>query len=109
MTDNDKQIEEDLKNVGERLALLLASADMPDDVKDAWAALIPEMSLEQIDRFAKALESNIAVQGSEEMKQFAGSIETIKQKSAEAQKASQDKAMASFDEIEQALDQGGQE
>ena len=61
MTNLSPDVEDQLKNIGERLALLLASANVPDEVKEAWAALIPDMSLEQIDRLAKALEGYLSV------------------------------------------------
>ena len=109
MPENQENIEEELKNVGERLALLLAAANMPDDVKQAWAALVPKMSLEQIDRFAKALEQQMVSQGSEEITQLADSIEAIKRKRAEAQKVSNDQAQAALNEIERAIDEAEQQ
>ncbi len=40
-----------------KLAVLLDNSTMPNDVKDAWIALLPEMTLEQIDEFLNILEA----------------------------------------------------
>lgn len=40
-----------------KLAVLLHNSTMPEDVKEAWIALLPEMTLEQIDRLLNILES----------------------------------------------------
>ncbi len=40
------------------LALLKVSA-MPQDVKDSWMALLPEMTVEQVNRFIKLLEKEL--------------------------------------------------
>ncbi len=42
---------------GARLAILLGSSDMSDELKQSWAALVPYMTVEELDRFASLLES----------------------------------------------------
>jgi hypothetical protein len=39
-----------------KLAILLHSSTMPTEVKEAWLALLPEMSLKQISEFLDILE-----------------------------------------------------
>ncbi|MBT4277615.1 hypothetical protein HOD96_02605 [Candidatus Falkowbacteria bacterium] len=41
-----------------KLAILLYDSNIPEDVKDSWIAMLPEMSLEQIDKLLEALEEN---------------------------------------------------
>lgn len=96
-------VEDQLKQIGQRLALLLASANLPDDVKDAWAALIPEMSLEQIDRLAKALEGYL---NPDEQAQLAALAEQAKQaneKFAQEKQQAEVQAQRELDEIESML------
>ncbi len=57
---NEVDLEASFKDLGKRLALLLESANLPDEVKDAWAALLPQMSLEQIGELAVLLEGNLS-------------------------------------------------
>lgn len=59
MTDSQDHLDQSFEDVGKRLAVLLAVADISDEEKEAWTALVPSMSLEQLDRFARALEANI--------------------------------------------------
>ena len=40
-----------------KLGALLADSTMPDEVKEAWVALLPHMTLEQIDVLAGILEA----------------------------------------------------
>lgn len=96
-------VEDQLKNVGKRLALLLASANLPDEVKEAWAALIPEMSLEQIDRLTKALEGYL---NPDEQAQLVALSEQAKQaqtKFLEQKRATEAQAQKELDEIEAML------
>lgn len=48
---------ENLKIQAKKLALLLANSTMPEDIKEAWAVLIPEMTLEQIAKLLNILEA----------------------------------------------------
>jgi folylpolyglutamate synthase/dihydropteroate synthase len=42
------------------LAQMLAASSMPEEQKAAWAALIPEMRLDQLSRFAVVLDGAVA-------------------------------------------------
>lgn len=42
---------------GRKLGALLASSKMPQDIKDAWVAILPEMTLPQIEIFSNILEA----------------------------------------------------
>jgi hypothetical protein len=42
--------------LGRRLGLLLATAQLPDEQKEAWVALIPSMTPQQMADLAEALE-----------------------------------------------------
>lgn len=54
-----EQVKVEAVELGRRLGLLLAAAEMPAEQKEAWAALIPEMNAQQMTDFAKALEARI--------------------------------------------------
>jgi hypothetical protein len=72
--DASQTSDQDLKNFGKRLALLLAAADMPADVKEAMAAMIPEMSLEQMDRLSQLLEKQVATVPPSELEDFRAAV-----------------------------------
>ena len=59
MTNDKKQLEEEMKVIGQRLALLLEVADIPEDQKAAWEMLLPEMSVEQIFKLIEYLELKV--------------------------------------------------
>lgn len=102
---NPQDIEQEAKQLGERLALLLAAADMPDDVKAGFVAMMPEMTPEQLDRLMKVLEANVHDTAMGQNKELG---ETIKKAQAEyeaSQAAAQAKAMSALDEIEASLKQ----
>lgn len=95
--------DQQLKKLGEHLALLLASTNLPDDVKDAWATLVPEMSVEQLDRLAKILAGHL---NSAMQVEFADLTKQLEQaKTIHAQQAAQAQATAQkeLDEIEAML------
>lgn len=54
---NGKQIIENLEIQAKKLAVLLHNSNMPDDVKESWLAMLPEMSLKQMDRLLNILEA----------------------------------------------------
>jgi len=49
-------LQEELTAYGKRLALLLAASPLPEEIQLAWAELIPEMDLEQMDELSRQLE-----------------------------------------------------
>lgn len=42
---------------GQKLGVLLAASNFPDDAKEAFTNILPELSLDQIDKFLEMLES----------------------------------------------------
>ncbi|MDO8524816.1 MAG: hypothetical protein Q7R99_04295 [bacterium] len=41
----------------QKLGLLLANSTMPEDIKESWLAILPEMSIEQIQQLLDILEA----------------------------------------------------
>ncbi len=54
--DERTQAELDVRKLGQRLGLLLATARLPQEQKDAWLGLVPSMTPAQLDQLAAALE-----------------------------------------------------
>lgn len=55
--DEQNDILESLKMQARKLAILLQNSNMPDDIKESWVAMLPHMSLEQIERLLNVLEA----------------------------------------------------
>ena len=53
-----------------KLGVLLATADMPDEQKDAWASLVPSMTLRQIDDLTDILEADYANNATEKIDDY---------------------------------------
>ena len=49
----------DARSYGARLAQLLASSGLPEPVQDAWAALVPSMTLPQLQHFEVLLRAHM--------------------------------------------------
>lgn len=66
--DIEQMTGEDIKNIlrakGQKLGLLLAGSNLPDDVKEAIATVLPELSLAQIDALLQTLETQYLLQKS---------------------------------------------
>ena len=75
-----------MKALGARLAVLLTVADIPDDQKQAWAAIIPEMSFEQLDKLAAILAAKLPDEATEEFEAFQIQLQEL-QKGHEAEVA----------------------
>ncbi len=103
MTEDLTTIEKEAKEIGEQLAYMLAAADLPDDVKSAWLALIPHMELEQIDELMKALARYTVAPANEAFADTAKKLEAIQAAHATQIASAQEKANASFDEIEKLI------
>ncbi|MCH7883447.1 hypothetical protein IIA95_03465 [Patescibacteria group bacterium] len=56
-TPNEKELAQNLELNAKKLAILLYNSTMPSDIKDAWIALLPKMSTEQIDQLFNILEA----------------------------------------------------
>jgi len=101
----EENIEEELKDLGKRLAYLLAAADLPQEVKDSWAVLIPEMSLEQIDKLMVVLERYVNSGLAKEFASFKEDVLKIQKNYQDKVQQSEDVAMNQLDELEKTLDE----
>lgn len=52
-------LQQEARSLAISLAKLLAASAMPEEQKAAWAALIPEMRLDQLSRFAAVLDASV--------------------------------------------------
>lgn len=95
--------EQEAKQLGERLGLLLAASDLPQDVKEGFIAMLPEMTPEQIDRLMKTLEAQISDTQAQQDKKMGEAMQQAQVVYEEGQKAAQDKALAALEEIEKTL------
>lgn len=100
------EFETEAKAVGERLALLLVAADLADDVKAGFAAMIPEMTPEQMDRLIKILEANVADTAAAQEAELGKAVQAAQTTYESQRQAAEKKAMAELDEIENLLKAG---
>jgi len=88
----EEQLTDDqIKELGSKLALMLNAANMPEEEKEAWAALVPEMSIEQIQKLMMVLEANLAEQGFKEMQPVLEEMKEVQ--------AAYDSEVAAADEV----------
>ena len=101
--------QDDLKTqayaIGERLALLLAAADMSDEAKAGIAAMIPAMSPEQLDRLAKTLEDNVRDGTTKLTANLDQAVAQAQAQYKDSRQAAQRQTLADLDEIERSLPQ----
>ena len=88
---NQQELEELAKAKGQRLAFLLSAANIDDEQKEAWLTLLPEMSLEQLEKLLDVLEAQYLNQQTKDIdKEFAKDLTNIKneydQKEADLEK-----------------------
>lgn len=74
---NAQDIEQVMREYGELMARLLAAAKIPDEQKEAWAALIPEMTFDQLDKLADILGRSVEAAEMEQMKEFREKIAAV--------------------------------
>jgi antitoxin component of RelBE/YafQ-DinJ toxin-antitoxin module len=90
----NKKIEEVLNGLegnARKLATLIFYSTMPDDVKEAWIALLPEMTLEQMEKLLNILESKYIDEKTRPVdEEYKAKLESLI-KELEAQKESEDK------------------
>ena len=55
--ENDEELAANLEFAARKLATLIHHSTMPEDVKDAWISVLPEMSFEQIEKLLSILEA----------------------------------------------------
>ncbi|MFH1089000.1 MAG: hypothetical protein V1716_01085 [Candidatus Uhrbacteria bacterium] len=102
--DQKEDFEEEFKDIGKRLAYLLAAADLPQDVKESWATLVPEMTLEQIDKLMVVLERYVTSGMSKEFESFKTDLFKIQQKHQEQVNQRQGAALSQLDDLERNLE-----
>ncbi len=103
---SQEEFEKEARAVGERLAMLLVAADLPDDTKAGFAAMIPEMTPEQLDRLIKILEANVSDTAAAQEAELGKAIQGAQAQYESSRQAAEQKAMAELDEIESLLKQG---
>jgi adenylate kinase len=102
---NQEEMEKEAHKLGERIALLLVASSFSDEEKTGYLSLLPEMSLEQIDRLILILEANIKQTEQEQTDKFKEGVESIQADYEKKRQAAEDEAMAGLDEIEAILNQ----
>ena len=103
---SQEEFEKEAKAVGERLALLLVAADLTDDVKAGFAAMIPEMTPEQMDRLIKILEANVADTAAAQEAELGKAVQGAQATYESKRQAAEKQTMAELDEIENLLKAG---
>ncbi len=78
-----------------KLATLLYYSDLPDEIKESWITLLPEMSLEQMQKLLDILEANYLDQATKDIdekytKEFSGLTEDLKKEKDENDKKTVD-------------------
>jgi len=96
---NEPSPDQDLQNVGQRLALLLVASDLPDEVKKSVAAMVPEMSLPQMDQLAGILERLVSDGSNAELESFRAGLQSIQQGFDAEEQAIKKKASDQLDAI----------
>ena len=84
LSDNRALVEE-ARLLAISLAESLAASSMPEQEKAAWAALLPEMRLDQLSRFAVALDSSVAQAAKAEVADVVKKMRTVLEKYAAMQ------------------------
>ncbi len=95
--------EQELQNVGQRLALLLVASDLPDDVKEAVVALVPEMTLAQMDQLAGILARAVKDGSSAEFAMFYDSLKNLKKGFDAEEQAIRKKALDHLEAIKKKI------
>lgn len=75
---NEEKLKREAQAFGEHLARLLAVCSLSIEQKQAWAALVSEMTLEQMVRFAKVLEKYVDASILPEMADLRSKLEAVK-------------------------------
>lgn len=98
-------LEKETETIGKRLALLMVAADLPDDVKAGFAAMIPEMTPEQLERLAEILEANIHDSPADQKTALALAMQKTQVVYKTQREANEKRVMKELDEIENILQQ----
>ncbi|NQV89870.1 hypothetical protein HQ487_00510 [Candidatus Uhrbacteria bacterium] len=104
MTQQD-DFEKEAHAIGERLALLLVAADLPDDVKASFSAMIPEMNPEQLDRLIKILEDNVKDTVTTQETELTSAVLRAQTQYEKDRQQAEKSALGELEEIEHVLNQ----
>lgn len=94
----------DARAYGARLAQLLASSTLPDDVQNAWAALVPSMTFSQMQHFELLLRAHMDGKIQGELEDVFLEIRSEIMKHELATAGATHKAHVELDAIEKQLD-----
>ena len=97
---NEEQIKALLRAKGQKLGLLLAGSNIPNEVKEAIVTILPELSLQQIDDLLNLFETRylLAKTGAAEAeKAFAEKLFSILEESEKKQEALATATLAKLD------------
>lgn len=72
-----EQLEQFATGFGEYLARILHASTLTQEQKDAWAVLVPEMTIEQMSRFAAVMEKYVDAEQFSAVVQLRQELETI--------------------------------
>lgn len=104
--DQQEELERDARRLGEYLALLLEVADIPEQDKIAFAAMLPHLNPEQIDQLIKTLEQNVK-DNTQDIPGLKEKIEEINNRYAAQEQKIIDDTMKSLEDVEAFLKNGG--
>ena len=74
----EEELKREAEAFGAHLARLLAASSLSDEQKQAWAALVPEMTFEQMVRFANVLTKYVSAEMVPELAQLRDKLQAIK-------------------------------
>jgi hypothetical protein len=78
-------LQQEARELAISFARLLAASSMSDEQKTAWAALIPEMRLDQLSRFAAVLDSSVTQSAKAELAETVQKFRAVLEKYAAMQ------------------------
>ncbi len=102
---SQQDLQQEAKTLGEHLAQLLTVCSLPEEVKAGYMAMVPQMSLEQIDRLIVVLEVNAKAAAVASESSLGASLQATQEDYESAKQAAQNKAAAGFDEVDSILKQ----
>lgn len=98
-----EELEELMKVLGKKMALLLAASSMPKETKEAWLALLPKMSFEQIERLMKVLENELESKISPELEKLNKELLILKDKFDQKKKNLHKQTIEKLEELEKEI------
>lgn len=78
-------LQQEARELAVSLARMLAASALPEEQKAEWAALIPEMRLDQLSRFAAVLDASVERAAQAELAGTAQQLRTVLEKYAAIQ------------------------